>query len=163
MHNSQIGCEWVVLKFVMLAFWNLIYCVLLCIWYNFRCGQIWLQRARKVGRMWLKLTFSGMGMSQREDRCRIILLPAVRVVALSCFFNCIFDISFNVLALVQYNFEGRYDLVKFVKLAASKGLYFFLRIGPYACAEWNFGLAFSHIIIVLCFCLDKQLEEITWW
>ncbi|KAL2333822.1 hypothetical protein Fmac_015035 [Flemingia macrophylla] len=39
----------------------------------------------------------------------------------------------------QYNFEGRYDLVKFVKLAASNGLYFFLRIGPYACAEWNFG------------------------
>ncbi|KAH1236768.1 Beta-galactosidase 9 [Glycine max] len=39
----------------------------------------------------------------------------------------------------QYNFEGRYDLVKFVRLAASHGLYFFLRIGPYACAEWNFG------------------------
>ncbi|XP_057749485.1 beta-galactosidase 9 [Arachis stenosperma] len=39
----------------------------------------------------------------------------------------------------QYNFEGRYDLVKFAKLVASKGLYFFLRIGPYACAEWNFG------------------------
>ncbi|XP_057415650.1 beta-galactosidase 9 [Lotus japonicus] len=39
----------------------------------------------------------------------------------------------------QYNFEDRYDLVKFVKLAASSGLYFFLRIGPYACAEWNFG------------------------
>ncbi|XP_022638745.1 beta-galactosidase 9 isoform X1 [Vigna radiata var. radiata] len=39
----------------------------------------------------------------------------------------------------QYNFEGRYDLVKFVKLAAAHGLYFFLRIGPYACAEWNFG------------------------
>ncbi|GAU32172.1 hypothetical protein TSUD_68430 [Trifolium subterraneum] len=39
----------------------------------------------------------------------------------------------------QYNFEGRYDLVKFAKLVASNGLYFFLRIGPYACAEWNFG------------------------
>jgi len=47
--------------------------------------------------------------------------------------------SFSVLSLVQYNFEGRYDLVKFVRLAASHGLYFFLRIGPYACAEWNFG------------------------
>ncbi|CAK8578479.1 unnamed protein product [Lathyrus sativus] len=39
----------------------------------------------------------------------------------------------------QYNFEGRYDLVKFAKQVASNGLYFFLRIGPYACAEWNFG------------------------
>ncbi|XP_042514357.1 beta-galactosidase 9 [Macadamia integrifolia] len=39
----------------------------------------------------------------------------------------------------QYNFEGRYDLVKFVKLIGSSGLYLHLRIGPYACAEWNFG------------------------
>uniref|UniRef100_A0A1D1XE55 Beta-galactosidase n=1 Tax=Anthurium amnicola TaxID=1678845 RepID=A0A1D1XE55_9ARAE len=39
----------------------------------------------------------------------------------------------------QYNFEGRYDLVKFVKLVGSSGLYLHLRIGPYACAEWNFG------------------------
>ncbi|KAL9162131.1 hypothetical protein ABFS82_07G069100 [Erythranthe guttata] len=39
----------------------------------------------------------------------------------------------------QYNFEGRYDLVKFVKLVGSSGLYLFLRIGPYVCAEWNFG------------------------
>ncbi|XP_057546722.1 beta-galactosidase 9 isoform X1 [Amaranthus tricolor] len=39
----------------------------------------------------------------------------------------------------EYNFEGRYDLVKFAKLVGSSGLYFFLRIGPYVCAEWNFG------------------------
>ncbi|XP_020106800.1 beta-galactosidase 15 isoform X2 [Ananas comosus] len=39
----------------------------------------------------------------------------------------------------QYNFEGRYDLVKFVKLVAEQGLYLHLRIGPYVCAEWNFG------------------------
>ncbi|CAK9177545.1 unnamed protein product [Ilex paraguariensis] len=39
----------------------------------------------------------------------------------------------------QYNFEGEYDIVKFVKLVGSSGLYFFLRIGPYICAEWNFG------------------------
>lgn len=39
----------------------------------------------------------------------------------------------------QYNFEGRYDIVKFVKLIGSQGLYLHLRIGPYACAEWNFG------------------------
>lgn len=39
----------------------------------------------------------------------------------------------------KYNFEGRYDLVKFVKQVGSSGLYLFLRIGPYVCAEWNFG------------------------
>ncbi|KAK1318251.1 Beta-galactosidase 9 [Acorus calamus] len=39
----------------------------------------------------------------------------------------------------QYNFEGRYNLVKFVKLVGAHGLYLHLRIGPYACAEWNFG------------------------
>ncbi|CAH9076874.1 unnamed protein product [Cuscuta europaea] len=39
----------------------------------------------------------------------------------------------------QYYFEGRYDLVKFIKLAQQAGLYVHLRIGPYACAEWNFG------------------------
>ncbi|KAJ8751435.1 hypothetical protein K2173_016643 [Erythroxylum novogranatense] len=39
----------------------------------------------------------------------------------------------------QYNFEGRFDLVKFVKLVAAAGLYVHLRIGPYVCAEWNYG------------------------
>uniref|UniRef100_A0A0E0FBN8 beta-galactosidase n=1 Tax=Oryza meridionalis TaxID=40149 RepID=A0A0E0FBN8_9ORYZ len=41
----------------------------------------------------------------------------------------------------QYYFEERFDLVKFVKLVAAEGLFLFLRIGPYACAEWNFGYA----------------------
>jgi len=39
----------------------------------------------------------------------------------------------------QYNFEGRLDLVKFVKLVHSKGLYVNLRIGPYIQAEWTYG------------------------
>uniref|UniRef100_A0A2P2M5S3 beta-galactosidase n=1 Tax=Rhizophora mucronata TaxID=61149 RepID=A0A2P2M5S3_RHIMU len=39
----------------------------------------------------------------------------------------------------QYNFEGRYDVVKFLKLVAEAGLYAHLRIGPYVCAEWNYG------------------------
>ncbi|WVZ89352.1 LOW QUALITY PROTEIN: hypothetical protein U9M48_035772 [Paspalum notatum var. saurae] len=39
----------------------------------------------------------------------------------------------------QYYFEGRFDIVKFAKLVAAEGLFLFLRIGPYACAEWNFG------------------------
>ncbi|XP_052881334.1 beta-galactosidase 5-like [Gossypium arboreum] len=39
----------------------------------------------------------------------------------------------------NYNFEGRYDLVKFIKLVKKAGLYVHLRIGPYICGEWNFG------------------------
>ncbi|XP_050270222.1 beta-galactosidase-like [Quercus robur] len=39
----------------------------------------------------------------------------------------------------QYNFQGRYDLVGFIKQVQSAGLYVHLRIGPYVCAEWNLG------------------------
>ncbi|PQQ16968.1 beta-galactosidase [Prunus yedoensis var. nudiflora] len=39
----------------------------------------------------------------------------------------------------KYYFEDRYDLVKFIKLVHQAGLYVNLRIGPYVCAEWNFG------------------------
>uniref|UniRef100_A0A2N9EWK0 Beta-galactosidase n=1 Tax=Fagus sylvatica TaxID=28930 RepID=A0A2N9EWK0_FAGSY len=39
----------------------------------------------------------------------------------------------------KYYFEGNYDLVKFIKLVKQAGLYVNLRIGPYVCAEWNFG------------------------
>ncbi|XP_071707113.1 beta-galactosidase 3-like [Rutidosis leptorrhynchoides] len=38
-----------------------------------------------------------------------------------------------------YNFEGRYNLVRFLKTVQKAGLYAHLRIGPYVCAEWNFG------------------------
>lgn len=39
----------------------------------------------------------------------------------------------------EFHFEGRYDLVKFVKLAQELGLYVILRPSPYICAEWEFG------------------------
>ncbi|OIT39414.1 PREDICTED: beta-galactosidase-like [Nicotiana attenuata] len=39
----------------------------------------------------------------------------------------------------KFNFEGRYDLVKFIKLVHQADLYVNLRIGPYICGEWNFG------------------------
>jgi hypothetical protein len=45
----------------------------------------------------------------------------------------------NAILPLQYNFEGRLDLVKFVKTVHSHGLLMNLRIGPYACAEWNYG------------------------
>ncbi|CAL0327012.1 unnamed protein product [Lupinus luteus] len=39
----------------------------------------------------------------------------------------------------NYNFEGRYNLVRFIKTVQKVGLYVNLRIGPYICGEWNFG------------------------
>ncbi|XP_057537409.1 putative beta-galactosidase [Amaranthus tricolor] len=39
----------------------------------------------------------------------------------------------------KFNFGGRYDLVKFIKYIQQAGLYVHLRIGPFVCAEWNFG------------------------
>ncbi|KAG0472522.1 hypothetical protein HPP92_013930, partial [Vanilla planifolia] len=39
----------------------------------------------------------------------------------------------------QYNFEGRYDLVKFIKLIQKNDMYVTLRIGPFIQAEWNHG------------------------
>lgn len=39
----------------------------------------------------------------------------------------------------EYYFEGRFDLVRFVKTVQEAGLLVHLRIGPYVCAEWNYG------------------------
>ncbi|KAK2969874.1 hypothetical protein RJ640_030183 [Escallonia rubra] len=39
----------------------------------------------------------------------------------------------------EYYFDGRFDLVKFVRTVHEAGLYVHLRIGPYVCAEWNYG------------------------
>ncbi|KAL5555213.1 hypothetical protein UlMin_037449 [Ulmus minor] len=39
----------------------------------------------------------------------------------------------------QYDFSGRYDLVKFIKEIQSQGLYVCLRIGPFIEAEWTYG------------------------
>uniref|UniRef100_A0A0E0CY77 Beta-galactosidase n=1 Tax=Oryza meridionalis TaxID=40149 RepID=A0A0E0CY77_9ORYZ len=45
----------------------------------------------------------------------------------------------SVVLHLIYDFEGRKDLVRFVKAVADAGLYVHLRIGPYVCAEWNYG------------------------
>ncbi|KAF3450937.1 hypothetical protein FNV43_RR07026 [Rhamnella rubrinervis] len=39
----------------------------------------------------------------------------------------------------RYNFAGDLDFVKFFQLVQQAGLYGILRIGPYVCAEWNYG------------------------
>ncbi|RWW89742.1 hypothetical protein BHE74_00001230 [Ensete ventricosum] len=38
-----------------------------------------------------------------------------------------------------YHFGGNYDLIRFLKEVHNAGLYAILRIGPYVCAEWNYG------------------------
>ncbi|KAL6224296.1 hypothetical protein ACLB2K_003151 [Fragaria x ananassa] len=39
----------------------------------------------------------------------------------------------------QYDFTGNLDLVRFLKTVQDEGLHAVLRIGPYVCAEWNYG------------------------
>ncbi|XP_015955835.1 beta-galactosidase 6 isoform X1 [Arachis duranensis] len=39
----------------------------------------------------------------------------------------------------QYDFSGRYDLVRFIKEIEAQGLYVCLRIGPYIESEWTYG------------------------
>ncbi|XP_056169560.1 beta-galactosidase 11-like [Syzygium oleosum] len=39
----------------------------------------------------------------------------------------------------QFNFEGNYDLVKFIKLIGENKMYVTLRVGPFIQAEWNHG------------------------
>lgn len=40
---------------------------------------------------------------------------------------------------MQYDFEGNRNIIKFLKTIQEAGLFAVLRIGPYACAEWNCG------------------------
>ncbi|KAE8707593.1 Detected protein of confused Function [Hibiscus syriacus] len=58
----------------------------------------------------------------------------------------------------DYNFEGRNDLVKFVKLVAATDLYVHLRIGPYVCVEWNYGgfPLWLHFILGIKFRTDNE-------
>lgn len=39
----------------------------------------------------------------------------------------------------EFHFEGRYDLVSFIRLAQELGLYVIIRPSPYICAEWEMG------------------------
>ncbi|CAN1771307.1 Beta-galactosidase 14 [Linum perenne] len=39
----------------------------------------------------------------------------------------------------KFNFEGRFDVIKFVKLIGEHGLYATIRFGPFVQGEWNHG------------------------
>jgi hypothetical protein len=65
----------------------------------------------------------------------LLVLPLVFALVSLDLFSCIVWMC----GLLQYHFEGRYDIVRFMKTIQRAGLYAHLRIGPYVCAEWNFG------------------------
>ncbi|KAF2317169.1 hypothetical protein GH714_013533 [Hevea brasiliensis] len=46
---------------------------------------------------------------------------------------------------IKMGWELRFDLVRFVKTVQEASLLVHLRIGPYACAEWNYG---SVVIVI---------------
>jgi Glycosyl hydrolases family 35 len=39
----------------------------------------------------------------------------------------------------KYDFTGNKNLRLFIQKAKDAGLYVILRVGPYVCAEWNYG------------------------
>jgi beta-galactosidase GanA len=51
----------------------------------------------------------------------------------------------HLLLVLQYNFEGRLDLIKFIKLIQDHDMYAIVRIGPFIQAEWNHGSVHSTI------------------
>lgn len=70
-----------------------------------------------------------------------VIFKSIQFSAFPCKLSMFFILtgSFTCFSQFQYYFEDRYDLVKFIKLAQQHGLFVHLRIGPYICAEWNFG------------------------
>ncbi|KAI5410614.1 hypothetical protein KIW84_055944 [Lathyrus oleraceus] len=70
-------------------------------------------------------------------RCGPTLFKRPKMVALMPLKLIYFGIVTNVQR--EYNFSGNLDFVKFFKLIQEAGLYAIMRIGPYACAEWNYG------------------------
>jgi beta-galactosidase GanA len=41
--------------------------------------------------------------------------------------------------VLQFDFSGRRDLVRFIKEIQAQGLYVCLRMGPFIEAEWSYG------------------------
>lgn len=51
-----------------------------------------------------------------------------------------FNKKINIISkFYQFNFGGRFDLVRFIKEVQAQGLYLSLRIGPFIEAEWQYG------------------------
>lgn len=50
----------------------------------------------------------------------------------------------------QYDFSGNLDFIRFIKTIQDHGLYVVLRIGPYVCAEWNYGFVIFSFFALIC-------------
>lgn len=106
----------------------------------------------------MKPMFSGMSMSLLLAMYYLLHPPFTPFFCWYCVLLCFISINFltfhyyYVLCELQYNFEGRYDIVRFIKLIQKAGLYAHIRIGPYVCAEWNFGY-------LPCFSLQPSLSR----
>ena len=45
----------------------------------------------------------------------------------------------HLMHALQYNFEGRLDFIKYLKVIQDHDMYAVVRIGPFIQAEWNHG------------------------
>jgi len=103
-------------------------------WFCCRCGPVSLTKLELGDLTPSKLMFSGMSMSLNKARYHRLQF-SLKIIP-SFFFLGDLIIC---LKMVQYDFKGRFDLVKFIKLIHEKGLYVTLRLGPFIQAEWNHG------------------------
>ena len=112
---------------------------------SFRCGKISYRKPKMEAWMSLKHTFFGMFTSLHLAMYSPLSPPhSSYICSVFPFLTLIFFFFLGSISLgLQYNFEGRYDLVRFIKTVQKAGLYAQLRIGPYVCAEWNFGYFLS--------------------
>jgi beta-galactosidase len=70
------------------------------------------------------------------------LWPALLDRSVACGLNCVASYVFwneHEPRRDVYDFSGNRDLPHFLQLCAERGLHVILRVGPYCCAEWNFG------------------------
>ncbi|XP_043710768.1 beta-galactosidase-like [Telopea speciosissima] len=61
----------------------------------------------------------------------------------------------------EFHFEGNLDIIRFFKTVQQAGLYAILRIGPYVCAEWDYGgfPVWLHNLPGIAFRTDNQVYK----
>lgn len=111
--------------------------------------DVWLLiKDRKMNKIedWIFLLFEAEGAKTSSELSPTLLIffssdfsVTKRSAPFSLTRKNLIGFPFFLIILFQYYFEGRYDLVRFIKVVQAAGLYVHLRIGPYICAEWNFG------------------------
>ena len=63
----------------------------------------------------------------------------------------------------EYDFSGNLDLIRFLKTIQDEGFYAVLRIGPYVCAEWNYGYLSILFLIQITLVLSYILMIVTFY